>query len=271
MPCQPLSPVCSLGSCHTATATSPATPAFLPPEALCACPPRMPPSHTRPTPSSPGLSQVPHGSGLSRAPSPHPPWVTPVSLLTCLGSVRPSEVEHPTHAASGAMRGTRKKEGDTRLRFVVSHHLSWFLRGADFQCLLGGPLTSTESLARDELSAVSSRGGRDRRRKGGRVRRAVSGEGGPGQKAWPAPRSQGRCLCSAPVREERGRCLGCLWLSQSVKRPPSAEVMISQFVGSSPASGSVLTAQSLDPASDSVSPSLSAPPLLALSLSLKNK
>ena len=32
-------------------------------------------------------------------------------------------------------------------------------------------------------------------------------------------------------------------------------------MGSGPASGSVLTARSLDPASDSVSPSLSAPPL----------
>ena len=38
-----------------------------------------------------------------------------------------------------------------------------------------------------------------------------------------------------------------------------------------PASGSVLAAQSLEPASDSVSTSLSAPPLLALCLSLKNK
>ena len=49
--------------------------------------------------------------------------------------------------------------------------------------------------------------------------------------------------------------------------------MISRSVGSSPASGSGLTAQSLEPASDSVSPSLSAPPLLTpcLSLSLKNK
>ena len=35
--------------------------------------------------------------------------------------------------------------------------------------------------------------------------------------------------------------------------------------------GSVLTAQSLEPASDSVSPSLSAPPLLSLALSLKLK
>ena len=36
-------------------------------------------------------------------------------------------------------------------------------------------------------------------------------------------------------------------------------------------SGSVLRAQSLEPASDSMSPSLSAPPLITLSLSLKNK
>ena len=46
-----------------------------------------------------------------------------------------------------------------------------------------------------------------------------------------------------------------------------ARVMISWFVGSSPESGSVLTAQSLKPASDSESLSL----CLSLSLSLKNK
>ena len=40
------------------------------------------------------------------------------------------------------------------------------------------------------------------------------------------------------------------------------------FVGSSPASGSVLTAQSPEPASGSVSPLLSAPPPLVLGLSL---
>ena len=63
------------------------------------------------------------------------------------------------------------------------------------------------------------------------------------------------------------------WVAQLVERPTSALVMISQFVGSSPASGSVLTARSLEPASDSMSPSLSAlPPLVrvrarALSLS----
>ena len=56
-------------------------------------------------------------------------------------------------------------------------------------------------------------------------------------------------------------------MAQWVERPTSAQVMISRFVGSSPACGSVLTAR-LEPALDSVSPSLSAPPLLALSLSL---
>ena len=65
------------------------------------------------------------------------------------------------------------------------------------------------------------------------------------------------------------------WVAQWVKGPTSTQVMISQFVTSSPASGSVLTAQSLEPASDSVSPSLSLPfPhlfSLSLSLSLKNK
>ena len=62
------------------------------------------------------------------------------------------------------------------------------------------------------------------------------------------------------------------WVAQSMECPTSAQVMISRPVSSSPASGSVLTAQSLEPASDSVSPSLSAPPLLMLCLSsVKNK
>ena len=61
------------------------------------------------------------------------------------------------------------------------------------------------------------------------------------------------------------------WVAQSVERLTSTQVMISWFVGLSPASGSVLTARSLEPASDSVCPSLSAPPLLTLSLSLKTK
>ena len=54
------------------------------------------------------------------------------------------------------------------------------------------------------------------------------------------------------------------WVAQSVKGPTSAQVMISQLMGLSPVSGSVLTAQSLEPALDSVSPSLSLCPLLHL-------
>ena len=57
-------------------------------------------------------------------------------------------------------------------------------------------------------------------------------------------------------------------MAQSVERLSLAQVMISQLVSSSPASGSVLTARSLEPALDSVSPSLSAPLPLPLSLSL---
>ena len=56
------------------------------------------------------------------------------------------------------------------------------------------------------------------------------------------------------------------WVALSVKRGTSAQVMISRLVGSSPAMGSVLTAQSQEPASDCVS--LSALPQLALSVSL---
>ena len=61
------------------------------------------------------------------------------------------------------------------------------------------------------------------------------------------------------------------WVAQSVERLTLAQVMISRFVSLSPTSGSVLTAQSLEPASDSVSPSLSAPPLLMFCLSLSQK
>ena len=60
-------------------------------------------------------------------------------------------------------------------------------------------------------------------------------------------------------------------MAQSVGSTASAQVTISRSVTSSPASGSVLTAQSLEPASDSVSPSLSVPPLLMLCLSKMNK
>ena len=61
-------------------------------------------------------------------------------------------------------------------------------------------------------------------------------------------------------------------MAELVERPTSAQVRISWFMSSSPMSGSVFTAQSLEPASDSVSPCLSAPPPThALSLSLKKK
>ena len=62
---------------------------------------------------------------------------------------------------------------------------------------------------------------------------------------------------------------GGSWGAQAVQT--TAQVMISRFVGSGPALGSVLTARSLEPASDSVSPSLSAPPLLTLCLWLSQK
>ena len=77
-------------------------------------------------------------------------------------------------------------------------------------------------------------------------------------------------LCTFNMEDSRGRGEGV----QPVKRPTLAQDMISRSVSLSPMSGSVLTAQSLDPASDSVSPSLSAPPPLVLCLSLskiKNK
>ena len=64
-------------------------------------------------------------------------------------------------------------------------------------------------------------------------------------------------------KESRG-----VWVAQSVKRPTSAQVMISQYVGLSPASGSVLTAWNLEPASHSVPPSLTTAPSPAPALSL---
>ena len=63
--------------------------------------------------------------------------------------------------------------------------------------------------------------------------------------------------------------MGCLG-GKFGEAPTSAQVMISLSVSSSPTWSSVLTAQSLEPALDSVSP-LSAPPPHTLSLSLKNE
>ena len=54
--------------------------------------------------------------------------------------------------------------------------------------------------------------------------------------------------------------------AQSGEHPTSAQVMILRSMSSSPVLGSLLTAQRLEPATDSVSPSLSAPPPFSLCL-----
>ena len=61
------------------------------------------------------------------------------------------------------------------------------------------------------------------------------------------------------------------WVAQSVERPTSVQVVISQFVGSSPASGSVLTACSEPGGCFRFCVSFSFYPSLACVLSPKNK
>ena len=73
-------------------------------------------------------------------------------------------------------------------------------------------------------------------------------------------------MLSLPV-SKINKCWGA-WVARLVKRLTSVRVMISRSVSSSPASGSVLAAHSQEPVLDSVSPSLSAPPLIMLCLSL---
>ena len=65
-----------------------------------------------------------------------------------------------------------------------------------------------------------------------------------------------RKLCSL-VHKKMGALEAPGWLSQSSGQ---LQLMISWFVSSNSMSGCVLTAQSLEPLSDSVSPFLSAPP-----------
>ena len=95
--------------------------------------------------------------------------------------------------------------------------------------------------------------------------------------------TSGNLACAHPQQENHSRNDGKLrnlplqrfgkgaWVAQSAKRLTSAQVMISQFVSSSPMSGSMLMARSLEPVSDSASPSLSAPPPFMLCLSLSQK
>ena len=80
-------------------------------------------------------------------------------------------------------------------------------------------------------------------------------------------------ICGHPPQHDPIKTHWCsgAWVAPSVERPTSAQVMILRSVSSSPASGSVLTARSLEPALDSVSPFLSAPPPLALCLCLSQK
>ena len=77
------------------------------------------------------------------------------------------------------------------------------------------------------------------------------------------------CFVACKNQGGRGTGLGGTWVARSVKHTTLAQVMISQSVGLSPTSGSVLTARSLEPASDSVSLSLCPSPAHALSLSQK--
>ena len=80
---------------------------------------------------------------------------------------------------------------------------------------------------------------------------------------------QGRGETAVSPRTEKQHGDGRLgWGALGVERPTSAQLMVSRPVSLSPAWGSVLTARSLEPASDSVSPFFSAPPPLMLSLSL---
>ena len=58
------------------------------------------------------------------------------------------------------------------------------------------------------------------------------------------------------------------WVAQLTECLTSAQVMTSRFMDLSPMLGSVLTAQSLEPAAYSVSPSLFVPPLLVCACSL---
>ena len=65
--------------------------------------------------------------------------------------------------------------------------------------------------------------------------------------------------------------LGGPWVAQSVKPLTLAQVMISQFVGSSPVSGSVLTTGAWSLLQLLCLPLSLCPPLVTLCLSLKNK
>ena len=64
---------------------------------------------------------------------------------------------------------------------------------------------------------------------------------------------------SVPPSLSRVSQFGGTWVAQLVECQTLAEVMITWFLSSSTMAGSVLTARSLEPTSDSLSPSLSLP------------
>ena len=63
-----------------------------------------------------------------------------------------------------------------------------------------------------------------------------------------------QCECTENFVEEAILKSGGAWVAQSVEHLTSAQVTTSRFRSSSPVLGSVLTAQSLEPALDFASP-----------------
>ena len=77
---------------------------------------------------------------------------------------------------------------------------------------------------------------------------------------------------SVPPSLSRVSQFGGTWVAQSVERQTLAQVMITWFLSSSTMSGSVLTARSLEPTLDSLSPSLSlCPSPLKKQINIKKK
>ena len=121
-----------------------------------------------------------------------------------------------------------------KLRWAVSHFCG--------PCHLPSPGQATQHAVHACVPPPPPRGARRRRQVRWNCLRKL-------QKVRCTPRDEQ--TGSSLLKHDRGA-----WVAQSVERPTSAQVMISRSVGSSPASGSVLTAQSLGPVPDSVSPSL---------------
>uniref|UniRef100_A0ABI8A1Q6 Diphthamide biosynthesis protein 3 n=1 Tax=Felis catus TaxID=9685 RepID=A0ABI8A1Q6_FELCA len=81
---------------------------------------------------------------------------------------------------------------------------------------------------------------------------------------YPCPCGDNFCITKEDLEngEDVATCPSCSLIIKVIYD----KVMISRFLGLSPAAGYVLKAQSLEPVSDSVSPSLFAPPPLVCAL-----